>query len=52
MKFNYNEGFKMITQKEKEIEIALFANMQLIAEYSNDIINDMNSITLEIQQFI
>jgi hypothetical protein len=39
-------------EQNNEIEIALLVNMQLIAEYSNDVINDMNSITLEIQQFI
>jgi hypothetical protein len=37
---------------EKEIEKALLYNMQLITEYSNNIINDMNVLTLEIQQII
>jgi hypothetical protein len=42
----------IIMQEENEIEKALLFNMQLIAEYSNNIINDMNVLTLEIQQII
>jgi hypothetical protein len=41
----------MITEQEKEIEQALLINMQLIAEYSNDIVNDMNNLVLESQTF-
>jgi hypothetical protein len=37
---------------EKEIEIALLYNMQLITEHSNNVVNDINDLTLEIQQIL
>lgn len=39
-------------QNQNEIENALLYNMQLIAEYSNDIMNDMNELTFEIQTLL